>query len=87
MQGVVGAPYRVACPVFVREPGSDDEWPSVCQSAEPLRRDPDGGMICTKYQTDSSATVPNTIPEWCSRHPGLVDDVTFDKHVAADGSR
>lgn len=29
MQGVRGAPYRVARPVFVRETGADDEWPSV----------------------------------------------------------
>ena len=28
-QGVRGAPYRIACSVFVREPGADDEWPSV----------------------------------------------------------
>jgi len=28
-QGVVGAPYRAECPVFVREPGADDEWPNV----------------------------------------------------------
>ncbi len=29
MQGVPGAPHRVECSVFVREPGSDDEWPDV----------------------------------------------------------
>ena len=29
MQGVPGAPYRTECPVFVREPGADDEWPDV----------------------------------------------------------
>jgi hypothetical protein len=28
-QGVPGAPYRTECMVFVREPGSDDEWPDV----------------------------------------------------------
>jgi hypothetical protein len=28
-QGVSGAPFRVECPVFVREPGADDEWPSM----------------------------------------------------------
>ena len=28
-QGVPGAPQRVRCPVFVREPGADDEWPRV----------------------------------------------------------
>jgi hypothetical protein len=28
-QGVVGAPYRVECPTFQREPGADDDWPSV----------------------------------------------------------
>jgi hypothetical protein len=29
LQGVPGAPYRVECPVFVREPGADDQWPDV----------------------------------------------------------
>lgn len=28
-QGVPGAPYRVECARFVREPGADDEWPDV----------------------------------------------------------
>jgi hypothetical protein len=28
-QGVPDAPYRVECPVFVRELGADDEWPNV----------------------------------------------------------
>ena len=28
-QGVPDAPYRVQCPVFVRELGADDEWPNV----------------------------------------------------------
>jgi hypothetical protein len=28
-QGVPGAPYRVECRVFVREPGADDEWADV----------------------------------------------------------
>lgn len=26
-QGVPGAPRRIACPVFEREPGADDDWP------------------------------------------------------------
>ena len=36
MQGVPGAPYRVECPVFVREPGADDEWPRL-RGREPTR--------------------------------------------------
>ena len=28
-QGVPGAPYRVECPVFQREPGADDVWPDL----------------------------------------------------------
>ena len=28
-QGVTGAPYREECPIYVREPGADDEWPNV----------------------------------------------------------
>ena len=29
-QGVRWAPYRIECPVFMREPGPpDDEWPGV----------------------------------------------------------
>ena len=28
-QGVPGAPYRTECMLFVREPGTDDEWPDV----------------------------------------------------------
>ena len=28
-QAVTGAPYRVECPVFVREPGADDLWRDV----------------------------------------------------------
>jgi hypothetical protein len=26
---VRGAPYRTECPVFMREPRADDEWPFV----------------------------------------------------------
>jgi len=38
MQGVPGAPYRVECSVFVREPGADDEWPNVhLRGAMPTR--------------------------------------------------
>ena len=37
-QGVPGAPYRVACSVFMREPGADDEWPNVrLRGAMPTR--------------------------------------------------
>ena len=36
MQRVPGAPYRTACPVFMREPGADDEWPRV-HGREPTR--------------------------------------------------
>ena len=28
-QGVGGAPHRFECPILVREPDADDEWPSV----------------------------------------------------------
>ena len=28
-QGVRGAPYRIEGPIFLREQGADDEWPSV----------------------------------------------------------
>ena len=28
-QGVPGAPHRTECPMFIREPGADDEWPRV----------------------------------------------------------
>jgi hypothetical protein len=28
-QGVPGAPFRTECLVFVREPGADDQWPSI----------------------------------------------------------
>jgi hypothetical protein len=45
MQGVPGAPYRVACPVFMREPGADDEWPDVR-----LR-----GQLPTRYPIISTA--------------------------------
>jgi len=39
-QGVPGAPYRVECMVFEREPGADDEWTSgrVCGCAVSCRR-------------------------------------------------
>jgi hypothetical protein len=28
-QGVPGAPLRTECMMFMREPGADDEWPSI----------------------------------------------------------
>ena len=39
-QGVTGAPYRVECPVFVREPGADDEWSDVRRRGQLLTRYP-----------------------------------------------
>jgi len=39
-QGVPGALYRVACPVFMREPAADDEWPSVRLRSRPPTRYP-----------------------------------------------